>query len=125
MALTFPRPIVHMDLDVGGYSRAAWRIDTSGITSKPYPTPIQMEKLMGQKKEGATIRFPKKIIGVKEVWQQIVIDFVDAVQFKGVSIDLEFNNYFGLPVEVKIDTLLFRNSENGEEVELQRACGAV
>ena len=79
VALSFPRPIVHMDLDVGGFDRAAWRLDTDGIESKSYPTPIQMDKLIGQKKEGVTIRFPKKIVGVKEVWQQIVIDFIEAV----------------------------------------------
>lgn len=80
MALTFPKPIHHLDLDVGGFDRAAWRIDTTNITSKSYPTPIQMAKLMGQRKEGVTIHFPKKIFGVKEVWQQIVIDFIAAVQ---------------------------------------------
>lgn len=79
VALTFPRPIYHLDLDVGGFDRAAWRIDLTGIESKPYPTPIQMEKLMGLKKEGVSIKFPKRIIGIKEVWQQIVIDFVAAV----------------------------------------------
>lgn len=79
MALTWPKPLVHFDLDVGGFSRAAWRLDTTNIESKSYPTPIQMEKLLGQVKEGVSIKFPKKLIGIKEVWQQIVIDFVAAV----------------------------------------------
>jgi len=80
MALTFPKPIYHFDLDVGGFDRAAWRIDLTDIISKPYPTPIQMEKLLGQQKTGISVKFPKKIIGIKEVWQQIVLDFVAAVQ---------------------------------------------
>lgn len=80
-ALTFPRPIVHMDIDVGGYDRAAWRIpDKAGIVSTSYPTPISIEKLKGIQKDGATIRFPKKVTGIKEVWQQIVVDFVEACQ---------------------------------------------
>ncbi len=79
MALTWPKPIFHFDLDVGGYDRAAWRLNTDDIESKSYPTPIQMEKLMGQVKDGVTIKFPKKLLGIKEVWQQIVIDFVAAV----------------------------------------------
>lgn len=90
MALTWPKPIYHFDLDVGGFDRAAWRIDTEGITSKSYPTPIQMEKLLGVKKEGVSIKFPKKIFGIKEVWQQIVIDFVEAVgkaEVKTIVID--------------------------------------
>ena len=79
MALTWPRPLVHFDLDVGGYDRAIWRIDPTDIESKSYPTPIQMEKLLGQTTDGVSIKFPKKIFGIKEVWQQIVIDFVAAV----------------------------------------------
>ena len=79
MALTWPRPIVHFDLDVGGFDRAAWRMDVTDIASNPYPTPIQMEKLLGVKKDGVSIKFPKKIFGIKEVWQKIVINFVAAV----------------------------------------------
>ena len=85
MALTWPKPIFHFDLDVGGFDRAAWRIDTTDIESKSYPTPIQMEKLLGQVKDGISIKFPKKIFGIKEVWQQIVIDFVAAVNRKEVQ----------------------------------------
>ena len=81
LALTFPRPIVHFDLDVGGFARAAWRIDNlEGIDSESYPTPIQMEKLMGVQKTGVSIKFPKKVIGVKETWQRIVTDYVEAIQ---------------------------------------------
>jgi hypothetical protein len=90
MALTFPKPLYHFDLDVGGFDRAAWRLDTNDIESKSYPTPIQLEKLMGQQKEGPTIRFPKRVIGIKEVWQQIVMDFVAAVnrpEIKTIVID--------------------------------------
>lgn len=80
MALSFPRPLRHFELDVGGFKRAAWRIeDLDGISSKPYPTPIPLEKMLGTQKKGPTIRFPKKVTGIKEIWQQIVIDFVDFV----------------------------------------------
>jgi hypothetical protein len=82
MALTFPKPLRHYDLDVGGYSRAAWRLDTAGVVSMPFATPVQMEKLMGTKKTGATIRFPKKLVGVKETWQKLVEDFVAACMDK-------------------------------------------
>ena len=91
MSLTFPRPLFHMDLDVGGFERASWRIsETDGISSKSYPTPIQIEKMMGTTKTESTIRFPKKILGIKEVWQQIVIDYVAAVnnaEVKTIVID--------------------------------------
>lgn len=89
MALTWPRPLVHFDLDVGGFDRAAWRIDTTGITSKSYPIPIQMEKMLGAKEvttdKGPTVRFPRQVIGYREVWQQIVIDYVAACQDEKVA----------------------------------------
>lgn len=80
MALSWPKPLVHFDLDVGGFDRAIWRMDSTDISSKSYPIPIQMEKLMGAKQEGATIRFPRQVIGYTKVWQQIVIDYVEACQ---------------------------------------------
>ena len=87
MALSFPKPMRHFDLDVGGWERASWRIDTAGIISKPYLLPIQMEKLMGigPNKEGVSVRFPRRVIGYKETWQKIVIDFVAACQDETVK----------------------------------------
>jgi len=86
MSLSFPKNLYHMDLDVGGFDRAIWRMNgVEGITSKPYPTPIQLEKLMGVQKQQSTIRFPKKILGIKEVWQAIVIDYVAAVNNPDIS----------------------------------------
>lgn len=72
MGLTFPKPLKHYDLDVGGYERAAWRMDVTEVTSKRYPIPIQIEKMTGL----VSTRFPRRVIGYKEVWQQIVVDFV-------------------------------------------------
>jgi len=79
MALTFPKPIRHFDTDVGGYRRAAWRLDMDGIVSKSYPKPIQVEKMLGQMGSPSTrVIVPKKVEGMKELWQRIVQDFVDA-----------------------------------------------
>jgi uncharacterized protein YceK len=105
MALTFPKPLYHFELDIGGFDRAAWRFkdskilrlkagqevkesDLSGydIISKPYPKALDIGKLMGQLAEGKktdkafTVRFPKQLTGVKEQWQDIVTDFITIVQ---------------------------------------------
>lgn len=81
MALTFPKPLKHYDLDVGGYDRAAWRIETEGVTSTSYPIPLQTEKLMGARPEksgsNVSVRFPRRVVGYKELWQQIVTDYVE------------------------------------------------
>ena len=84
MALSFPKPLRHFDIDVGGFRRAIWRMDTADVTSKGYPKPIQIDKLMGQvtDKSGSkiSVRFPKKVEGMKELWQLFVTDFVAACQ---------------------------------------------
>lgn len=86
IALTFPKPIVHFDLDVGGFNRASWRLDTTGVTTKSYPLPIQMEKLMGAHKENnITIKPSKKVEGMIELWSQVIQDYVEAVQNKEVQ----------------------------------------
>ena len=91
MALTFPHPLRHFDIDVGGYRRAIWRLQAEGVESKGYPRPIQVDKLMGNVGSPTTrISIPKKVVGMKDIWQQIVTDFVAAcmdVEVKTIVID--------------------------------------
>lgn len=85
LALTFPKPIYHFDLDVGGYERAAWRLDVKEVTTKSYPTPLQIEKLMGATHDGVSIKIPKKVVGMRELWQKIMSDYVEVVQKTDVA----------------------------------------
>lgn len=90
MGLTFPKPLKHYDLDVGGYERASWRVHGEGITSTSYPTPVQMERLMGVQNTGTTIHLPRRVVGYKELWQRIVVDFINDCQdpeIKTIMID--------------------------------------
>jgi len=91
MALTFPKPLRHFDVDVGGYRRAIWRLSAEDVESKGYPRPIQVDKLMGSQGGPSTrVSIPKKVEGMKELWQQIVTDFVAAcmdTEVKTVVID--------------------------------------
>lgn len=80
MALSFPKPLRHFDIDIGGYARAAWRVDTTNVESKSYAIPIQIDKMIGGQGEGPSIRIPKRVVGYKETWQRIVIDFVEYCQ---------------------------------------------
>uniref|UniRef100_A0A6M3JLX2 Uncharacterized protein n=1 Tax=viral metagenome TaxID=1070528 RepID=A0A6M3JLX2_9ZZZZ len=106
--LSFPKPLFHLELDIGGFERAVWRVEEVAkkagtplrikvcgvkedvsqidwskwdIVSKPYVTPIQLEKLMGiQQQAGVSVRFPREIRGVKETWQELVSDMVTVGQ---------------------------------------------
>ncbi len=56
------------------------------IVSKPYLAPIQLEKLLGiQQKAGVSVRFPRQVKGIKEIWQEIVIDIVTVGQVAKVK----------------------------------------
>lgn len=113
VGLTFPKPLFHLDLDLGGFDRAIWRIEGEAekagtplrvkvcepkediskldwsewdIVSKPYLAPVQMEKLLGvQQKPGVSVRFPRQVIGIKELWQEIVIDIVTVCGVRAVK----------------------------------------
>jgi hypothetical protein len=110
MALSYPKPMFHFDIDVGGFRRAAWRLKKENpdiriyeatadeditklkfssydIITKPYPKPLQVNKLLGQLTAKATpaasirrITVPKRVEGMKEVWQNIINDFVFVCQ---------------------------------------------
>ena len=84
LALSFPKPLYHFDIDVGGFDRAAWRIQTNGITSERFYQPLQIEKMMGQEVSETggklSIRFPKKVVGMREVWQAIITKYVEVLQ---------------------------------------------
>ena len=83
-SLSFPKPLYHFDIDVGGYDRAAWRMSTEGITTKRYFAPMQIEQLnrsmmgndVSKANDKITIKFPKKVVGMRELWQSIISDYV-------------------------------------------------
>ncbi len=107
MALSFPKPMFHFELDMDGFARASWRfvkehpelkvkrcdkdedltqIDFSqfDIITKPYPKPLQVNKLKGaltgEAPSARKFQQPKRVEGMKELWQAIVTDFVHAGQ---------------------------------------------
>ena len=110
MALTFPKPLRHFDIDVGGYRRAAWRLTKDGVVSKSYPKPIQIEKLMGQQSVPASTRvsMPKKVEGMKELWQIFVTDYVAACMDKDSA-----------SIVIDSSTLLWKICHNSHLQELQ------
>lgn len=96
-------PVFHFEIDFGGFDRAAWYLKKNhpelrikrfaadedlsqtnfqeyDILTKPYPKPLQVNKLMGQLTSNTAsvrqIQQPKKIEGMKELWQTLVTDLV-------------------------------------------------
>ncbi len=84
LALTFPKPLRHLDTDVGGFERAAWRFEdemkSGSIRSTSYHVPQQSikDKLMGNKQAN-------RIVGMKELWYRMLGDYVVASEDKSVS----------------------------------------
>ena len=90
-AFSFPKPIRHFDLDVGGYKRAVHRFSkevTAGeFFSKPYYVPQQslIEKMagkMGSEFKAKLLATPKsnaKLIGMKELWYEFITDYINVL----------------------------------------------
>jgi len=83
MGLTFPKPQSHLDIDVGGYKRAAWRLDTADIETHSFPKPLtdaDIAKMKGivspPQASTRAAAIPKKVEGMKELWQTIIDQFV-------------------------------------------------
>jgi hypothetical protein len=77
-ALSLPKPIYHMELDVGGFRRAAWRwqedVDKGDIVSKVYRVPqsVLRERLLG----GLQLKKQGHVVGAKELWYEILEDVI-------------------------------------------------
>jgi len=107
MALSFPKPMYHFELDMDGFRRAAWRLPQEypdikikelgrdedvtkvditqfDIVTKPYPKPLQVGKLKGAMTGNTPsvrkFQQPKRVEGMKELWQSIITDFVHVGQ---------------------------------------------
>jgi len=118
MGLTFELPLFHFEIDVGGFRRAAWRLEKTNpelrvkrcgvgedlttidfsaydIITKPYPKPLQQNKLMGQLTgQGSspsirTITQPKKVEGMREMWQTFITDFVYVCGQRTVTLNFD------------------------------------
>ena len=94
MALSYPRPLVHLDIDVGGFDRAIWRMESEGVTSTGFPKPISIDRLkgadvtttdQGKAPPKYSIRFPKRVEGMRELWQSVATKFVEACQDESVQ----------------------------------------
>jgi len=76
LALTFPKPLIHFDLDIGGFNRAKWRVDTKEVKSTPYFSEDVLQKLL---KGDLTIRPSHKVYGMKELWTKIITEYAHAL----------------------------------------------
>lgn len=81
MALSFPKNILHIETDVGGFQRASWRVDTKGIVSESFMPPLPVDISAKQ----VTVRFPKKQVGQKELFQNIFVAYYKALQDKNIK----------------------------------------
>src|SRR5262245_53112376 len=88
LALTAPRPIFHMDLDVGGFRRASHRFQGADIRSKPYYLPRQA--VVDELRQGSKTQFGEKppsvlkptrlLVGYRELWYTLLSDYADALE---------------------------------------------
>ena len=90
-ALTFPKPMVFMEFDIGGFDRAIYRFqsefDSGAIKYEAYPLPMTFGKFDPAKLE---VRPSKVIVGMKELfyeWASKYISHLKDDNIKPIVID--------------------------------------
>lgn len=82
LALSFPTPIRHFDLDVGGFARARFRFEAEIaeglISSKSYYLPQQGVRMAMLGK--TSFKDASRIVGCKELWYDLVEDYLEALE---------------------------------------------
>jgi len=86
LALTFPKPLAYMELDIGGFNRAKYRfkeeIAGGNIITKykdrelSYAIPLQIS---------IQPKAARIIIGVKELWYKFLMDYLNLLQEPGIT----------------------------------------
>lgn len=91
LALTFPKPLVFMEFDIGGFNRAIYRFkqefDQGLIRYEAYPMPMTFGKFDPSKLE---IRPSKIVVGMKELfyqWASKYIQHLRNVDIQSIVID--------------------------------------
>ena len=85
LILTFPKPLFHMDFDVGGFNRASHRfrqeIKDGLVVSKSYHIPQQsLRSRMGLDKAAFGMSQTNKVVGIKELWYQMLTDYIEVLE---------------------------------------------
>lgn len=84
LGLSAPKPLVHFDLDVGGFDRAKVRLERLGllkqVVSEAYYLPQQaiINKVIGVKQS-------PRLVGIKELWYKLLEQYVKALEDSSVS----------------------------------------
>ena len=80
-ALTFPKPLIFMEFDIGGFHRAIYRFqqefDQGLIKYEAYPMPMTFGKFDPSKLE---VRPSKTIVGMKELFYQWAAKYIQHLQ---------------------------------------------
>lgn len=86
LALTFPKPLIFMEFDVGGFQRAVYRFqneyDNGLIKYEAYPLPMTFGKFDPTKLE---VRPSKLVVGMKELFYEFASKYIKHLQDPNVA----------------------------------------
>lgn len=84
LALTFPKPLILMELDIGGFDRAKYRfhkdVSSGMVIYQPYIMPFQIAKL-----DLKTVRPSKIVVGMKELFYKFLGNYMKALEDDSVQ----------------------------------------
>jgi len=86
LALTFPKPLVFMEFDIGGFHRAIYRFqkdfDSGLIRYEAYPLPMTFGRF---DPSSLTMKPSKMVVGMKELFYEFATNYIKHLQDKDLA----------------------------------------
>jgi hypothetical protein len=110
--------ILFQNLDEKSFFTIITEVDVTNVTGSPANTEMQVEIEMITLKPSEVFGYFGKTNVFEQKQEQefdffTAFDFTELVQFKDITIDITIDNYFGIPLGLYIDSMVFENTEKG------------
>lgn len=110
--------ILFKNIDGKSFITIVTEVDVTNVSGSPASTEMQVDVTIQNFKPAYVEGYFGKMNVLEQTREQrfdffSTFNFADMVQFQEISLELNIDNYFGIPLILNIDSLVFENTENG------------
>ncbi|PKP08523.1 MAG: hypothetical protein CVU09_15140 [Bacteroidetes bacterium HGW-Bacteroidetes-4] len=111
--------IVFNNADGKSFITIVTEVDVTNVTGSPANTQMQVDVNITGFKPAYVEGYFGKMNVLEQTREQRFdffkdFNFADMVQFQEISLELNIENYFGIPLTLNIDSLVFENTQSGQ-----------
>lgn len=115
--------ILFQNLEGKSFFTIQTQVDVTGVTGSPANTEMQVSVEMITLKPSEVFGYFGKTNVFEQKQEQefsffSAFDFTELVQFKDITIDISIDNYFGIPLGLFIDSMVFENTDKGTQEQI-------